>query len=82
MKTTNSMTEIPMPKGFRTFITNLGIKDTNDDFVCIVSDVPCVATGVFTQSRFAGPSVTISRHHLADSQAQAIVVICELPTLP
>lgn len=63
------------PQGFQTFITNLGIKDSTDDFVLIKSAVPCVADGVFTQSLFAGPSVTISRRNLKDNQAQGIVVI-------
>ncbi|MDF5711059.1 MAG: bifunctional glutamate N-acetyltransferase/amino-acid acetyltransferase ArgJ [Nostoc sp. S4] len=63
------------PQGFSAFITNLGIRDTTDDFVLIKSEVPCVADGVFTQSLFAGPSVTISRDNLKDSQAQAIVII-------
>ncbi|MEH1779822.1 MAG: bifunctional glutamate N-acetyltransferase/amino-acid acetyltransferase ArgJ [Nostoc sp.] len=63
------------PQGFSAFITNLGIRDTTDDFVFIKSSVPCVADGVFTQSLFAGPSVTLSRDNLKDSQAQAIVVI-------
>ncbi|MDM9384034.1 bifunctional glutamate N-acetyltransferase/amino-acid acetyltransferase ArgJ [Chlorogloeopsis sp. ULAP01] len=64
-----------IPQGFSTFITNLGIKDNTDDFVFIKSDVPCVADGVFTQSLFAGPSVTISRRNLKDAQAQGIIVI-------
>jgi glutamate N-acetyltransferase/amino-acid N-acetyltransferase len=64
-----------IPQGFSTFVTNLGIKDNTDDFVLIISDVPCVADGVFTQSIFAGPSVTISRRNLKDAQAQGIVVI-------
>ncbi|MBN3924513.1 bifunctional glutamate N-acetyltransferase/amino-acid acetyltransferase ArgJ [Nostoc sp. NMS4] len=63
------------PQGFSAFITNLGIRDTTDDFVFIKSSVPCVADGVFTQSLFAGPSVTISRDNLKDSQAQGIVII-------
>jgi glutamate N-acetyltransferase/amino-acid N-acetyltransferase len=63
------------PQGFNAFITNLGIRDNTDDFVFIKSEVPSVADGVFTQSLFAGPSVTISRRNLAGSQAQGIVVI-------
>jgi glutamate N-acetyltransferase / amino-acid N-acetyltransferase len=70
-----SLTTSSTPQGFSAFITNLGIRDTTDDFVVIKSAVPCVADGVFTQSLFAGPSVTISRDNLKDSQAQAIVVI-------
>jgi glutamate N-acetyltransferase / amino-acid N-acetyltransferase len=63
------------PQGFSAFITNLGIRDTTDDFVFIKSEIPCIADGVFTQSLFAGPSVTISRENLKNSQAQGIVVI-------
>ncbi|BAZ00644.1 bifunctional ornithine acetyltransferase/N-acetylglutamate synthase protein [Tolypothrix tenuis PCC 7101] len=70
-----SLTPSLTPQGFQTFITNLGIKDSTDDFVLIKSDVPCVADGVFTQSLFAGTSVTISRRNLKDNQAQGIVVI-------
>ena len=33
------------------------------------------AAGVFTRSRFVGPSVTISRRNLADGTAQAVVVV-------
>ncbi|MDZ8186974.1 MAG: bifunctional glutamate N-acetyltransferase/amino-acid acetyltransferase ArgJ [Nostoc sp. ChiSLP02] len=69
------LTTSDVPKGFSSFITNLGIKDNTDDFVLVKSEVPCVADGVFTQSLFAGPSVTISRRNLKDTQAQGIIVI-------
>ncbi|MCC5639194.1 bifunctional glutamate N-acetyltransferase/amino-acid acetyltransferase ArgJ [Nostoc sp. CHAB 5844] len=69
------LTTSDVPKGFSSFVTNLGIKDNTDDFVLIKSEVPCVADGVFTQSLFAGPSVTISRQNLKDAQAQGIIVI-------
>lgn len=64
-----------LPSGFRSHVANIGIKDHTDDFVVIVADRPCPAAGVFTRSRFAGPSVLISRQHLVDRQAQAIVVV-------
>jgi glutamate N-acetyltransferase/amino-acid N-acetyltransferase len=70
-----SLTASSTPQGFSTFITNLGIRDTTEDFVFLRSQVPCVADGVFTQSLFAGPSVTISRQNLQDGQAQGIIVI-------
>ncbi len=63
------------PKGFKTSVLNIGIKDETKDFVCIFSEAPCAAAGVFTQSRFAGPSVTLSRAHLQDGEARAIVAI-------
>ncbi len=64
-----------IPKGFKTIVRNVGVKDETKDFVCILSDTPCTAAGVFTQSRFAGPSVLLSRKHLASGQAQAIIAI-------
>jgi glutamate N-acetyltransferase/amino-acid N-acetyltransferase len=33
------------------------------------------AAGVFTRSRFAGPSVEISRRHVADHHARAVVIV-------
>ncbi len=69
------LTNSDIPKGFSSFVTNLGIKDNTDDFVLIKSEVSCVADGVFTQSLFAGASVTLSRRNLTDAQAQGIIVI-------
>jgi len=66
---------LPLPLGFRAHVTNIGIKDTTDDFTVVASDGPCVAAGVFTQSSFAGPSVVVSRLHVADGAARAMVVI-------
>ncbi len=63
------------PKGFKTSVLNIGIKDSTKDFVCIFSEAPCSAAGVFTQSRFAGPSVMLSRANLANGNARAIVAI-------
>jgi glutamate N-acetyltransferase / amino-acid N-acetyltransferase len=63
------------PKGFKTSVSNIGIKDTSDDFVCIYSEFPCSSAGVFTQSRFAGPSVNLSRTHLQGANNRAIVAI-------
>jgi glutamate N-acetyltransferase/amino-acid N-acetyltransferase len=67
------MTEIP--SGFRVHVANIGVKDSSDDFVVIAADRPVPAAGVFTLSRFAGPSVQISREHLANAHAQAMVIV-------
>ena len=64
-----------LPSGFHSHVTNVGVKDSSQDFTVVASDRPCAASGVFTQSRFAGPSVVISRSHVADLSAQAVVVI-------
>jgi glutamate N-acetyltransferase/amino-acid N-acetyltransferase len=66
---------ISLPKGFRAHVANVGIKDATDDFTLVVADTVCSAAGMFTQSRFAGPSVVVSREHIADHKAKAVVVI-------
>ena len=65
----------PLPAGFRAHVANVGIKDETDDFVIIVADRRCSAAGVFTRSRFAGPSVVLSRASVADGALQAYVVV-------
>ena len=64
-----------LPDGFSCYVTNVGIKDDTDDFVVVAADATCAADGVFTKSRFAGPSVQVSREHLANGRARAIVVV-------
>ena len=66
---------ISLPQGFRAHVTNVGIKDATDDFTLVVADASCAAAGLFTQSRFAGPSVLVSREHVADGKALGVVVI-------
>ncbi|CAN5570095.1 bifunctional glutamate N-acetyltransferase/amino-acid acetyltransferase ArgJ [soil metagenome] len=63
------------PPGFATYIANLGVKDDTDDFVVIAADHSVTAAGVFTQSRFASPSVRTSRSHLADGRARAMAIV-------
>jgi glutamate N-acetyltransferase/amino-acid N-acetyltransferase len=66
---------IPLPRGFTCHVANIGIKDSTDDFVVIASDHVAPAAAVFTKSRFAGPSVTLSRVHVADGRLRAFAVI-------
>jgi glutamate N-acetyltransferase / amino-acid N-acetyltransferase len=63
------------PRGFGAHVASIGIKDADDDFVVVASDHPAAAAAVFTRSRFAGPSVTLSRDHAADGVLQAFVVV-------
>ena len=67
------MTELP--RGFSAHVANIGIKDDTDDFIVIAGERLATAAGVFTKSRFVGPSVTISREHVASCTAQAMVVV-------
>lgn len=71
----NADAPIDLPKGFRCHVANVGIKDDSDDFVVVVADHVCAASGLFTTSSFAGPSVLVSRRHVADHRAQAVVVV-------
>ena len=64
-----------LPQGFTSFVTNIGIKDTSDDFTVVAADNVVAAAGVFTLSRFAGPSVLVSRKHIASHSVRAVVVI-------
>ena len=66
---------ISLPLGFHSYVANIGVKDDSQDFTLVVADSLCSSAGVFTQSRFAGPSVTVSQSHLKDLSARAIVVI-------
>ena len=66
---------VHLPLGFHSYVANIGIKDSTDDFTLVVADATCAAAGVFTQSRFAGPSVLVSREHIANLLARAVVVI-------
>ncbi|MFN8053199.1 MAG: bifunctional glutamate N-acetyltransferase/amino-acid acetyltransferase ArgJ [Acidimicrobiales bacterium] len=63
------------PAGFRVHVANIGVKDDTTDFCLVVSDRPCVAAGVYTQSRFAGPSVRLSRQVTDTGAARGIVVV-------
>ena len=67
------MTDLPL--GFSSYVTNLGVKDSTDDFVVVATDVPVPTAAVFTRSLFAGPSVTLSRRHVADGRSRAVVVV-------
>ncbi|WP_047869207.1 bifunctional glutamate N-acetyltransferase/amino-acid acetyltransferase ArgJ [Nocardiopsis sp. RV163] len=67
--------QTPVPAGFRGVAGNIGIKDPNDDFFAVVSEVPARVSAVFTRSRFAGPSVLLSRRSAADGSARGVAVV-------
>jgi glutamate N-acetyltransferase/amino-acid N-acetyltransferase len=64
-----------LPDGFRAHVGAIGIKDDRPDFVVIAADHSCPAAAVFTKSRFEGPSVTISRHHVQSGRLRAFTVL-------
>jgi glutamate N-acetyltransferase/amino-acid N-acetyltransferase len=70
------VTALALPSGFVAHTGRAGLREEEgDDVAVIVSTRPCVSAGLFTQSRFEGPSVTLSRPRAASGRARAIVVI-------
>lgn len=64
-----------LPRGFTSYVANIGIKDSSQDLTIVSADSNSSAAGVFTKSRFAGPSVELSRAHVSDHRARAVVVV-------
>lgn len=69
------MSDSIQPQGFSSIIANVGIKDSRDDFMAVISEVDATVSAMFTQSRFAGPSVTLSREVAKRDSARGVVVI-------
>ncbi|MBT2525926.1 bifunctional glutamate N-acetyltransferase/amino-acid acetyltransferase ArgJ [Streptomyces sp. ISL-99] len=69
------MDDAAVPRGFRSITKNMGLKDIGDDFAVVVSEVPARSAAVFTQSRFAGPSVVLSREAAAARRGRGMVVL-------
>ena len=61
--------------GFAAHAVRAGIKASRkaDDTALIFSDVPCAAAGVFTQNRVQAEPVKLSKQHLANGRAQAVI---------
>ena len=65
------------PRGFSAATLQAGLREGGDDVGVIVAAPGTTSAGVFTRSRFAGPSVLLSRRHLAAAQARAIVTVAK-----
>ncbi|MDM4721517.1 bifunctional glutamate N-acetyltransferase/amino-acid acetyltransferase ArgJ [Micromonospora sp. WMMA1363] len=67
---------VPGPRGFAVHTAHVGIRDGDrDDLTILFSTVPAAVSAVFTRSRFAGPSVALSRVAVADGRARGVVVV-------
>lgn len=53
----------------------MGLRHDGDDVWAVVGRRGTTTAGVFTRSRFSGPSVELSRRHLASGGARAAVVV-------
>jgi glutamate N-acetyltransferase/amino-acid N-acetyltransferase len=64
-----------LPAGFSVYVANMGVKDESDDVMILVAPETATVAGVFTKSRFSGPSVVLSRENVADGRAEAVVIV-------
>ncbi len=61
-------------RGFRARGAHIGIKSKRRDLALIVSDVPASAAAVYTQNQVVAAPVTLTKKHLKNGLAQAVVV--------
>ena len=62
-------------KGFKANGIHCGIRHnkTKRDLALIVSDVPASAAAVYTQNLVKGAPLTVTKNHIADGKAQAVI---------
>ncbi len=65
---------ITVPLGFKAGSLHCGLKAKGEDLALIYSEVPAVAAGLFTTNKVQGAPVKVSRVHLRDNRAQAILI--------
>ena len=63
-------------QGFSAGATRCGIKASSqkDDTAIIFSEVPCTAAAVYTKNRVKASPIQVTRDHLANQVAQAVIV--------
>ncbi len=66
---------VTTPRGFSAGAVHVGVRPDWDklDVALLYSEAPCAAAGVFTSNRLQAAPVTITRQHLSDGQARAVV---------
>jgi glutamate N-acetyltransferase/amino-acid N-acetyltransferase len=69
------MPSVPLPAGFVAHTGRAGLRPEGDDIAILLSTRPCASAGMFTRSRFAGPSVALSRPRAVSGRARAVVVV-------
>jgi len=65
---------VAAPKDFKVAAINCGIKRKRKDIALIISTVPAVACGLFTQNRVKAAPILVTKEHLKKTIAQAIIV--------
>jgi glutamate N-acetyltransferase/amino-acid N-acetyltransferase len=71
------MPAVPLPAGFLAHTGPAGLRPDGDDVAVLLSTRPATSAGMFTRSRFAGPSVTLSRPRAASGRARAVTIIAK-----
>ena len=71
------MRPVALPQGFVAYTGHAGLRDEGDDVAIMAATGPCTSAGLFTKSRFAGPSVQLSRPRARAGNARAVVVIAK-----
>lgn len=64
-----------IPQGFESFVIKAGSNGNAVGLVCVASRQACQTHALFTQSRFAGPCVILSRDLAAAGDGQAVVTV-------
>jgi glutamate N-acetyltransferase / amino-acid N-acetyltransferase len=65
---------VASPRGYRSFVTNAGIKDAHLDLGVVYSEKPCTAAAVFTRNQIKGNPVKVGIKHIRDGKISAVVV--------
>jgi len=67
---------ITAPKGFLASGIHCGLKKNKEmkDLALIYSKTPCSAAGVFTSNKVKGAPIYISKEHLSNKKAQAVII--------
>ncbi|MCS6985572.1 MAG: bifunctional glutamate N-acetyltransferase/amino-acid acetyltransferase ArgJ [Leptospiraceae bacterium] len=63
-----------VPRGFYSYVTSAGIKDTSLDLGVIYSEVEAQAAAVFTQNKVCGNPVKVAQRHIRQGKIQALIV--------
>ena len=63
------------PKGFKAAGVHCGIRKNKEkrDLAMILADHPCAAAAIYTQNKVKGAPIVITRRHLKDGMAQAVI---------
>jgi len=76
MNITRETGGICAPSGFQAAGVHCGLAKSADkkDLALIYSRVPCAAAGVYTQNKVKAAPVLVTKEHLSDGAAQAVIV--------